>query len=275
MALLSAVLGAAVLLPVVQDFGAGGLTAVQAAPVDPTPSRRPTTIGKPSPSTTATVPDPTTTVTATDPPDTSTGTASATDPATSDPTGTSGSGGSGGSTGGPSAESVDNPPQTAAPAPLVPARATTPNTAASPVGGGGNGAGGGNGNNGGNGNAGDNGNGVGSASAVAVEGRKVAAPTGDGRSSRDVDEGLAAGTLTADGSPTSSDSPSAGSSSGDPTDSATSATPGPDRADVPTGDDAIPDTWRLAAIVAVFVGGLAVALLIAAARPRSGAHRRH
>src|SRR5687768_8365864 len=92
-ALLSAVLGAAVLLPVVQDLGAGGLTAAEAAPVDPTPSRRPTTTGKPSPSATSTVPDPTTTVTATDPPGTSTASASATDPATSDPTGTSGSGG--------------------------------------------------------------------------------------------------------------------------------------------------------------------------------------
>jgi len=49
---------------------------------------------------------------------------------------------------------------------------------------------------------------------------------------------------------------------------------GPDLAD-PPADDAMPGSWRLAALAAVFVLGLAVALLFAAARPRGGAHRRH
>jgi hypothetical protein len=108
---------------------------------------------------------------------------------------------------------------------------------------------------------------------VAVEGRKLAAPTGDGRASREVDAGLAAGTLTADGSPASASSTSSHPS--DSTGSSTGSTsPAPQRADT-SGADAIPDNWRLAAAVALLVGGLAVALLFVAGRPRSGAHRRH
>ena len=65
----------------------------------------------------------------------------------------------------------------------------------------------------------------------------------------------------------------------DPDPSATGATgsPGPDDPDLadPPTDDAMPGTWRIAALAALFVLGLAVALLIAAARPRGGAHRRH
>jgi hypothetical protein len=57
-------------------------------------------------------------------------------------------------------------------------------------------------------------------------------------------------------------------------DSAEPSSAGPDLAD-PPADDAMPGSWRLAALAAVFVLGLAVALLFAAARPRGGAHRRH
>ena len=270
-AVLSAVLGAAVLLPVAQDMGAGGLTAAHAAPVDPTTTRRPTPTGKPSPTATTTAPDPSPT-TSSDPPDTSTATstasASASDSPTSDPTGSGvsgGSGGSGGSTDGPSVQSVQTPSVTAEPP--TTARATTPITAATPTVRGGN--------SGGN-SGGPNGSGS-SATAVAVEGRKVAAPTGDGRSSREVDVGLAAGTLTADGSPTSEDS-SAPSSSGSTEASDVSgsdgAGAGSDQAELPS-DEAVPVSWRVAAVVALAIGGLAVALLIAAGRPRSGSHRRH
>jgi hypothetical protein len=55
---------------------------------------------------------------------------------------------------------------------------------------------------------------------------------------------------------------------------AETSSPGPDLAD-PPGDDAIPGSWWLAVLAALFVLGLAVALLFAAARPRGGAHRRH
>jgi hypothetical protein len=275
------VVAAAILLPVAQHLGVGGLSAAQAAPVDPTPRNTPK--GKPTPTPTSTAPDPTSTATS-QPPSTTTATSTATSTtsasgsATSDPTdsagadGSGGATGSGGSTGGPSVQSAETPSATSEPQST--GRATTPTTAGSPNGGGGNGGAGGNGNGGGSNGNGGGGNGRTSSSPqVSVDGRKVAAPTGDGRSSREVDAGLAGGTLTADRSPTSSASSPARDSS--TSSDATSSQPGPDRAEVPSEDDAIPATWRLAAVVALAVGGLAVALLIAAGRPRSGTHRRH
>jgi len=152
---------------------------------------------------------------------------------------------------------------------------TTPTAAATP--GGGNGGGEGSGNGGGDNNAGGN-NGNGSQpTQVAVAGRQVASPAGDGRSTLEV--APASGTRSDashevttgwphDTSTLTSDAPD---TSGSSTASTSSA---PDLAD-PSRDDAIDSTWRVAAFAALFVLGLAVALLIAAARPRGGAHRRH
>ena len=265
MVLVSVVLGAIVLVPVGMDTGVGGLAAARAVPVDPAPSRRPTSIGKPSPTPTSTPTDATA-----EPSDSST--ATATEP-TPDPSGGSTSTTSdpgGGSTGGPSAQSVDG----ASPhSPDPSARATTPSSAASPTGRTSNGHG--------NGSARDNragpkpGRGSPSSTAVAVAGRKVAALVGDdGRTAQEVDAAVAAPDR---GTPEATVTTSASESS-DPVQTAMDAgstIPAPDRADVSPGQDGISVDWRLAATVAAFAAGLAVALLLAAARPRGGAHRRH
>ena len=154
---------------------------------------------------------------------------------------------------------------------------TTPTAAATPGGGNGGNGGNGGGNGGGDNAGGNNGNGGSQPTQVAVAGRKVASPVGDGRSTLEV---AAASGSTSGASPEATtgspdDTSTLTSDAPDPSDpSSTATSSAPDLAD-PSGDDAIPNSWRVAALAALFVLGLAVALLIAAARPRGGAHRRH
>jgi hypothetical protein len=147
-----------------------------------------------------------------------------------------------------------------------PTVAATPTLTATPGGGGGG--------NHGNGN----GNGGGKPTQTAVTGRKGASPAGDGRSTVDV---VPAAGATAAPAPPTTGSPDGTSSvtsdTPDPSSTGTTTSPGADDPDLadPPADDAMPGSWRIAALAALFVLGLAVALLIAAARPRGGAHRRH
>ena len=259
--LLALVLGAVVVLPVSSGLGVGGAPRAYAAPVDPTPSRPATPPGKAKPT-----PTPTLTQTPTDPPTSPepTDTSATSQPpsagtATSTPTS-----GSGGSSGEPSFQSQPSQaPPPAATAPTGPV--TTPSTVATPGGNVGGSSGGS--------NAG--GGGGGQPSEVAVAGRRVASPAGDGRSTLDVVPAArttAAPVVAATGSPDGTSSPT--SAAPEPSGASTTSSPGPDLADPPS-DAAIPGSWRLAALAALFVLALAVALLIAAARPRGGAHRRH
>ncbi|HET9945138.1 MAG TPA: hypothetical protein VFR56_05765, partial [Actinomycetes bacterium] len=175
--LLALVLGAVVVLPVSSGLGVGGAPRAYAAPVDPTPSRPATPPGKAKPT-----PTPTLTQTPTDPPTSPepTDTSATSQPpsagtATSTPTS-----GSGGSSGEPSFQS--QPSQTPPPAATAPTgRVTTPTTVATP---GGTGGGNSGGSNAGGNNAG--GGGGSQPTEVAVAGRKVASPAGDGRSTLDV-----------------------------------------------------------------------------------------
>jgi hypothetical protein len=278
------VVGAVVVLPVPSGAGVGGARKAYAAPVDPTPSRPTTPPGKPKPTATSTPTEsptdpPSPTESPTDPPTTSepTGTsATSQPPSTTTATGTATSR-SRGSSSHPSFQAL--PSQTAPPpaATAPTGRVTTPTAAGGGnAGGNGGGNGGNGGGNGGGGNnpGGTNGSGGSQPTQVAVAGRKVASPAGDGRSTLEVASGTtsASSPEATTGSPgTSALTSGAPDRSGSSTASTSSA---PDLAD-PSGDDAVPTTWRVAALAALVVLGLAVALLVAAARPRGGAHRRH